>query len=237
MPQLWRTAGGTNRKTMGSGFPQHIKGKWSVKKEGNKEAVREREEPTVLTQSQTPCGKTGTCCSLVQRRRGRRRSRWQTWIWGGTVCGPPCLTGRPRRRRRTSSQDTRCCLETKGAAEYWAISAKSDENVRSDTVCRGHSTNTPSKVLFKHTQKVEHAADLERLCTVTVRLYFKYNLWLWNRGSQSLSQTLFCSLWVPRELPECLAAKRCTFPPPAASNTARLPAVWCWTDGFVRVLL
>lgn len=70
------------------------------------------EERTVLTQNQTPCGKTGTCCSLGRRRRGRRRSRWQTWISGGTACGPPCLTGRPRRRRRTSSPDKRCCLET-----------------------------------------------------------------------------------------------------------------------------
>lgn len=69
-------------------------------------------EKKVLTQSQTTCDKRGTCCSLGQRRRGRRRSHWQSLRSASTVYGPLCLKVHPRRRLRTSSPNTQCYLET-----------------------------------------------------------------------------------------------------------------------------
>lgn len=74
-----------------------------------------------LTQSRTPCGRGGTYCSLGQKRRGRRRSRWQTWISTGTVYGPPCLRGRPKKRLQTSSPDTQCCLDRGKGRRIWII--------------------------------------------------------------------------------------------------------------------
>jgi len=65
-----------------------------------------------LTRSRTPCGTRGTCCSPGRRRTGRRRSRSPTWRWAGTVYAPSGPTGRPKRRRQTSSPGTRRCLET-----------------------------------------------------------------------------------------------------------------------------
>lgn len=69
-------------------------------------------EKKELTQSQTPCDKRGTCCSLGQRMRGRRRSHWQSVRSASTVYGPVYLKVHPRRRLRTSSPNTQCYLET-----------------------------------------------------------------------------------------------------------------------------
>lgn len=74
-------------------------------------SAKKRQALNKLTQTRTACGRRGTYCSLGRKRRGRRRSHWQTWKSAGTVYGPTCLTGRPKRRLRTSSPDTQCCLE------------------------------------------------------------------------------------------------------------------------------
>lgn len=71
-----------------------------------------QEKKKVLTQIQTPCDKRGTCYSLGRRRRGRRRSHWQSLRSASTVYGPLCLKVHPRRRLRTSSPNTQCYLET-----------------------------------------------------------------------------------------------------------------------------
>lgn len=99
---LWRT--GDSKGTRGRRRDEPSEGLGGQDKEGKR----------ILTQNQTPCGKRGTYCSLGQKRRGRRRSHWQTWISAGTVYGPPCLTGRPRKRLQTSFPDTQCYLERQG---------------------------------------------------------------------------------------------------------------------------
>lgn len=106
---LWRRGGG-QRSRPGQEDGPACKVESSERRDERQEN-REGKRLSRLTRSQTPCGRRGTYCSLEQRRRGRRRSRLWTRIWAGTAYGPPCPTGRPKKRLRTSSPDTRCCLE------------------------------------------------------------------------------------------------------------------------------